>query len=120
METPTAGDEGGDEGGAEGDCGGGGDGAGTMLTTCCTSLMLMTVTMRAGEIAAGVWAAIAVATELEAAALDVRMVASTLIEPAEIRRVICEALMPANCAARLTLKLSCLAASKVESGSSRV
>ena len=49
------------------------------------------------------------ATELEAAALDVRMLASTLIEPAEIRRVMSDSLTPPSCAARFTLKVSCRA-----------
>ena len=91
-----------------------------MLTACCRPLMLMTVSPRAAETDAGVWEAIAVANEPEAAALDVRMVASTLIDPAEIRRLMFDGLTWKSCAARLTLKLSCRAALKDESGSSRV
>ena len=91
-----------------------------MTIICCTVPTLSTVTPRAAESAAGAWAAIAVASELEAAALDVRMVASTLIDPAEIRRLMFDGLTWKSCAARLTLKLSCRAALKDESGSSRV
>ena len=78
-----------------------------MTIICCTVPTLSTVTPRAAESAAGAWAAIAVASELEAAALDVRMVASTLIDPAEMRRVMSDALTPPSCAARFVLNESC-------------